>query len=134
MKSWRLKTVSTLLAELGELAHKYDYAGLTHLQVAQPVTFGHHITVWFEMLLRDRDRLIDCRKEPTLCLWGRPHLLELHSNQKKNSGQVSGFDQLTRNSLDGVSDRDFLIEFLRTHDGSFLEMVRRNRTLVIPTI
>ena len=83
--------------------------GFTHLQVAQPITFGHHIMAWFEMLLRDRDRLIDCRKRTNIMPLKDPAALAGTSFKPKRKivAKRLGFDQLTHNSLDGVSDRDF---------------------------
>jgi argininosuccinate lyase len=86
--------------------------GFTHLQVAQPVTFGHHLLAYVEMLLRDRERLADCRR--------RTNRLPLGSAALAGTGfpidraQVAdelGFETVAENSLDAVSDRDFAIEF-----------------------
>jgi argininosuccinate lyase len=86
--------------------------GFTHLQVAQPVTFGHHLLAWNEMLERDYDRLIDCRKRLNVsplgaaALAGTTFPIDRHATAK-----ALGFDAPTRNSLDSVADRDFAIEF-----------------------
>ena len=86
--------------------------GFTHLQVAQPITFGHHIMAWFEMLLRDRDRLIDCRKRTNILPLGSAALAGTSFKpDRKLVAERLGFDDVTRNSLDAVSDRDFLMEF-----------------------
>ena len=106
---------ASLLHSLLNLASSHTNTimpGFTHLQVAQPVTFGHHIMAWFEMLLRDRDRLIDCRKRTNVMPLGSAALAGTSFKPKRKIVATRlGFDQLTRNSLDGVSDRDFLIEF-----------------------
>lgn len=87
--------------------------GFTHLQVAQPVTFGHHLMAWFEMLKRDRSRLRDCRQRMNFsplgaaALAGTTYPIDRHLTAK-----LLGFDGPTENSLDSVSDRDFAIEFL----------------------
>ncbi len=87
--------------------------GFTHLQTAQPVTFGHHLMAYFEMIRRDRSRLIDCRKRlnenplGSAALAGTPFPIDRHM-----TADLLGFDGPCRNSLDGVSDRDFALELL----------------------
>lgn len=102
--------------------------GFTHLQVAQPITFGHHMMAWFEMLQRDASRMIDCRARMNqlplgaAALAGTSYPIDRHF-----SAEQLGFDHPTRNSLDSVSDRDFAIEFcaasalLMTHLSRFSE-------------
>ena len=86
--------------------------GFTHLQTAQPVTFGHHLLAWNEMLERDHGRLLDCRarlnQSPlgAAALAGTTYPIDRHL-----TAQSLGFDAPTENSLDSVSDRDFAIEF-----------------------
>lgn len=86
--------------------------GLTHLQIAQPVTFGHHMLAWYEMLKRDEQRFAECRK--------RVNVLPLGSAALAGTGfpidrhyvaGLLGFDGISGNSMDAVSDRDFAIEF-----------------------
>lgn len=87
--------------------------GFTHLQVAQPVTLGHHLMAYYQMTKRDRSRLADCAARMnelplgSAALAGTPFAI----NRDMTSGQL-GFDRPMANSLDGVSDRDFAIEFL----------------------
>ena len=102
--------------------------GFTHLQTAQPVTFGHHLLAWNEMLSRDYSRLLDCRKRVNqsplgaAALAGTTYPIDRHLTAK-----LLGFDAPTENSLDSVSDRDFAIEFaafaslLMTHMSRFSE-------------
>lgn len=86
--------------------------GFTHLQVAQPVTFGHHLLAWFEMLKRDGDRLADCRKRVNVMPLGAAALAGTsYPLDREYTAQLLGFDAPTANSLDAVSDRDFAIEF-----------------------
>ncbi|HRD49480.1 MAG: argininosuccinate lyase [Candidatus Competibacter sp.] len=86
--------------------------GFTHLQVAQPVTLGHHLLAWFEMLKRDYERLVDCRKRVNFmplgaaALAGTSYPLDRHY-----TAQLLDFSAPCANSLDAVSDRDFAIEF-----------------------
>src|SRR4029077_18948714 len=87
--------------------------GFTHLQTAQPITFGHHLLAYVEMFGRDRSRLSDCRarmNESPLgaaALAGTPHPIDRHRTAK-----ALGFDRPMANSLDAVSDRDYVVEFL----------------------
>ncbi len=86
--------------------------GFTHLQTAQPVTFGHHILAWYEMLDRDFGRLMDCRKRLNVSPLGAAALAgTTYPIDRKLTASLLGFDAPTRNSLDSVSDRDFAIEF-----------------------
>jgi len=86
--------------------------GFTHLQTAQPVTFGHHLLAWFEMLKRDRERLADCRKRVNRMPLGAAALAgTTYPIQRERTRELLGFDQVCENSLDAVSDRDFAIEF-----------------------
>ncbi|TCM71099.1 argininosuccinate lyase [Acinetobacter calcoaceticus] len=86
--------------------------GFTHLQTAQPVTFGHHLMAWFEMLLRDTERLIDCRKRVNRMPLGSAALAgTTYPIDRAYTAELLGFESATENSLDAVSDRDFAIEF-----------------------
>jgi argininosuccinate lyase len=102
--------------------------GFTHLQVAQPVTFGHHMMAWFEMLARDAARLADCRKRVNIMPLGAAALAGTsYPLDRVYTAQLLGFDAPAENSLDAVSDRDFAIEFtaaaalLMTHLSRFSE-------------
>ncbi len=98
-----------------ELAGKHAATimpGFTHLQTAQPVTFGHHLMAWFEMLDRDYGRLLDCRARLNRSPLGAAVLAGTsYPIDREFSAQLLGFDGPTANSLDSVSDRDFAIEF-----------------------
>jgi argininosuccinate lyase len=86
--------------------------GFTHLQTAQPVTFGHHLLAWFEMLQRDYGRLMDCRKRMNQSPLGAAALAgTTYPIDRAYTAELLGFDKPTENSLDSVSDRDFAIEF-----------------------
>jgi argininosuccinate lyase len=102
--------------------------GFTHLQTAQPVSFGHHMMAWYEMLDRDHGRLLDCRKRVNLSPLGAAALAGTSYPIDRNfTAEQLGFDAPTRNSLDSVSDRDFAIELasfaslLMTHLSRFSE-------------
>jgi argininosuccinate lyase len=86
--------------------------GFTHLQTAQPVTFGHHLMAWYEMLSRDYGRLMGCRRRMNQCPLGAAALAgTTYPIQRDLTSDLLGFHHPTRNSLDSVSDRDFAIEF-----------------------
>lgn len=102
--------------------------GFTHLQVAQPITFGHHMMAWFEMLERDYSRLQDCRTRMNFSPLGAAALAGTsYSIDRELTAELLGFTAPTRNSLDSVSDRDFAIELasfasiLMTHLSRFSE-------------
>jgi argininosuccinate lyase len=89
--------------------------GFTHLQVAQPVTLGHHLMAWYEMLERDDSRLRDCRKRLNASPLGAAALAgTTFPIDRDATAAALGFDGPTRNSLDSVADRDFAIEFCAT--------------------
>lgn len=86
--------------------------GFTHLQVAQPVSFGHHLMAYFEMLKRDIERLIDCRKRVNQLPLGAAALAGTsYPINRDLVAEILGFEGICENSLDAVSDRDFAIEF-----------------------
>jgi argininosuccinate lyase len=86
--------------------------GFTHLQVAQPVTFGHHLMAYFEMFARDRGRLADCRRRVNRLPLGAAALAGTsYPIDRAMVAKELGFDGVCENSLDAVSDRDFAIEF-----------------------
>ena len=86
--------------------------GFTHLQVAQPITFGHHMLAWFEMLERDHDRMADCVRRLNIMPLGAAALAGTsYPLDREYTAQLLEFSAPSRNSLDAVSDRDFAIEF-----------------------
>ena len=87
--------------------------GLTHLQNAQPVLFTHHLLAYVEMFERDRERLADCRKRINRCPLGAGAIAgsTLPLNRER-SAELLGFDEVLRNSMDAVADRDYIVEFL----------------------
>ncbi|MFP1682237.1 argininosuccinate lyase [Alloalcanivorax sp. C16-1] len=102
----------TGLLDLAEREAATIMPGFTHLQTAQPVTFGHHLLAWFEMLKRDRERLRDCRKRVNRMPLGAAALAgTTYPIIRERTCELLGFDGVCENSLDAVSDRDFAIEF-----------------------
>jgi len=108
--------IKTLVAALADKADEYKDAvmpGYTHLQRAQPVTFGHYLSAYCMMLLRDTERLGDCKKRTDVSPIGCCALAgTTYDTDRKLEAEILGFADVCKNSLDGVSDRDFLIEFL----------------------
>jgi argininosuccinate lyase len=87
--------------------------GMTHIQPAQPVLFAHHLLAYVEMLERDRGRLADCRRRANVCPLGSGALAGAgYPLDREATAAELGFDGVTANSLDGVSDRDFVVEAL----------------------
>ena len=101
------------LAALGERHAADPMPGYTHVQRAQPVSLGHHLLAYGEMLARDRGRFIDCRRRTNVmplgsgALSGSPYPLD-----RETVARELGFDSVSRNSMDAVADRDFMAEFL----------------------
>ena len=107
--------IRKLLKEIAKLADENAATimpGFTHLQVAQPITFGHHLMAWFSMLERDLGRLTDCKKRTSFSPMGSAALAgSTFHPDRIFSGEKMGFQNVCDNSLDAVSDRDFAIEF-----------------------
>jgi argininosuccinate lyase len=105
----------SLQSRLIDLAERHADAvmpGFTHLQVAQPVSFGHHLMAYYEMLKRDRSRLADCRRRTNQLPLGAAALAgTTYPIDREMVARELGFEGLCLNSLDAVSDRDFAIEF-----------------------
>jgi argininosuccinate lyase len=101
------------LVELAERQADTIMPGFTHMQVAQPITFGHHMLAWYEMLVRDQERLEDCRKRVNVMPLGSAALAGTSFPIDRDfTAAELGFERPSRNSLDAVSDRDFAIEFV----------------------
>ncbi|HHU95560.1 MAG TPA: argininosuccinate lyase [Alcaligenaceae bacterium] len=107
-----LKKLQKALAQLALKEADTILPGFTHLQVAQPVTFGHHLLAYAEMFGRDLERLLDCRKRVNRLPLGAAALAGTSFPiDREQTAALLGFDGVCRNSLDAVSDRDFAIEF-----------------------
>lgn len=105
-------TLQSGLIELATAEADSIMPGFTHLQTAQPVTFGHHLLAWNEMLERDYGRLMDCRARLNQSPLGAAALAgTTYPIDRELTASQLGFDKPTENSLDSVSDRDFAIEF-----------------------
>ena len=139
---WIRDTIDQLDAQLRELqkalaGRALDHAGsvmpgFTHLQSAQPVTFGHHLMAYVEMLGRDRSRLLDARKRLNECPLGAAALAGTSFPiDRKMTAQALGFDRPTANSLDSVSDRDFVLETLSAASICAIHLSRFAEEIVI---
>jgi argininosuccinate lyase len=127
--------IAALMRALAERALEYagdPMPGFTHLQTAQPVTFGHHLLAYVEMLARDRGRFADARRRMNQCplgsaaLAGTPFPID-----RRMTAAALGFDGPTANSLDAVSDRDFALEFLAAASLCAMHLSRFAEELVI---
>ena len=108
----RLTDVMTCLVDLATKHTETVMPGLTHLQTAQPITFAHHLMAWFEMASRDRERFRDCRGRVNVSPLGSAALAgTTFPLDRESIAAELGFDAVSANSLDAVSDRDFAIEF-----------------------
>ncbi|MGB8840996.1 MAG: argininosuccinate lyase [Aliidongia sp.] len=109
----QLQALQKALLDQAERHAATPMPGFTHLQVAQPVTFGHHLMAYVEMFGRDRGRLTDCRRRLNECPLGSAALAGTSFPIDRHmTATALGFDRPMANSLDGVSDRDFALEFL----------------------
>src|SRR6266478_1074514 len=108
-----MREAQAALIDQAEAHADWVMPGFTHLQIAQPVTFGHHLLAYVEMIGRDRGRLADCRRRLNECPLGAAALAGTAFPIDRDATSAAlGFDGPAANSLDAVSDRDFAIEFL----------------------
>ena len=127
-----VKRLQLALLDLAEKEASTIMPGFTHLQAAQPVSFGHHMMAYFEMLTRDAERLSDCRKRINAMPLGSAALAgTTYSIDRKRTAELLGFDRICTNSLDGVSDRDFAIEFLSAASLIMMHLSRFSEELIL---
>jgi len=120
------------LLDLSEKEADTIMPGFTHLQVAQPVTFGHHLMAWYEMLVRDKERLEDCLKRVNIMPLGAAALAGTSYPIDRNlTAELLGFSRPSNNSLDSVSDRDFAIEFAADASIIMMHLSRFSEELVL---
>ena len=127
----------TLIEALTARAAEYKTAimpGYTHLQRAQPITFGHHLMAYAMMLLRDLSRLGDCRRRMNRSPIGCCALAgTTYPTDRRMEAEALGFDGICMNSLDGVSDRDFCVEFLSALSIQMMHLSRLSEELILWT-
>jgi argininosuccinate lyase len=127
-----LKACRRSLVELAESHADTIMPGFTHMQAAQPVTFGHHLLAWHEMLRRDTGRMVDCRKRVNIMPLGSAALAGTsYPIDRVMTADLLGFDAISENSLDAVSDRDFAIEFLSASALIMMHLSRMSEELVL---
>ncbi|WP_337400258.1 argininosuccinate lyase [Congzhengia sp.] len=127
-----LKNTMTVLLDLASAHLDTIMPGYTHLQKAQPVTFAHHVMAYFQMFSRDLDRLSDCRRRVNVMPLGSGALAgTTYPLDREFVAEKLGFDAVTANSLDGVSDRDFVIEFLSVLSMIMMHLSRFCEELVL---
>jgi argininosuccinate lyase len=120
------------LLDLAEREAQTIMPGFTHLQVAQPVSFGHHMLAWFEMLDRDHGRLTDCTARMNQMPLGSAALAGTsYELDREYTAELLGFDTPSRNSIDAVSDRDFAIEFCAAAAICMVHLSRMAEELVL---
>jgi argininosuccinate lyase len=131
------KELNRLRAGLVDLAEREAdtiMPGFTHLQVAQPISFGHHLLAWYEMLSRDAERLLDVRRRVNVLPLGSAALAGTsYPLDRAYVAELLGFEGVSRNSLDAVSDRDFAIEFLSTAALIMMHLSRMSEELILWT-
>ena len=120
------------LLDLSEQEAETILPGFTHLQAAQPVSFGHHLMAYFEMISRDKERLVDCRKRINSMPLGSAALAgTTYPIKRERTAELLGFERICTNSLDGVSDRDFAIEFLSAASVIMMHLSRFSEELIL---
>ena len=127
-----LATFRSALTDLAEQHAETIMPGFTHMQVAQPITFGHHMLAYVEMFGRDAERMLDCRKRVNRLPLGAAALAgTTFPIDRARVAKTLGFDQVCFNSLDAVSDRDFAIEFTACASLLMMHVSRMAEELVI---
>ena len=127
-----IRVLQNVILAIAEREAETVLPGFTHLQPAQPITFGHHMLAWFEMLERDAERLGECRARVNrmplgaAALAGTPYPID-----RAMTARLLGFDGLCENSLDAVSDRDFAIEFVSGCALVMMHLSRMSEELVL---
>ncbi|MCA9822995.1 MAG: argininosuccinate lyase [Dehalococcoidia bacterium] len=121
-----------VICDLGERYAADPMPGYTHVQRAQPVTLGHHLLAYGEMLFRDRGRFLDCRGRTNIlplgsgALAGSPYPLD-----RDSVAAELGFDRVSRNSLDATADRDFVVEFLAASAMTQVHISRLSEEIIL---
>ena len=128
----QLTRLQNAILDLAEQHADTIMPGFTHLQVAQPITFGHHLMAWFEMLMRDRERLQDCVKRINIMPLGAAALAGTsYPIDRQMTSDLLGFSRPSANSLDSVSDRDFAIEFTAVGSIIMMHLSRFSEELIL---
>jgi argininosuccinate lyase len=127
-----LRRLQRALLDLAQREAATILPGFTHLQTAQPITFGHHMMAWFEMLERDHERMADCTKRVNVMPLGAAALAGTSFPiDREFTACELAFDRPAENSLDAVSDRDFAIEFAAAASILMMHLSRMSEELII---
>ena len=127
-----VRDVISALCEKAEAHKSAIMPGYTHLQRAQPITFGHHLMAYAMMLLRDLDRLSDCRKRMNISPIGSCALAgTTYDTDRRLEARELGFADISLNSLDGVSDRDFALELASSLSILMMHLSRMSEELIL---
>ncbi len=130
--SAELKRLQHAILNVAEQHYDTIMPGFTHLQVAQPITFGHHLMAWFEMLSRDAERLQDCLKRVNVMPLGSAALAGTsYPIDRQLTSELLQFSRPSANSLDSVSDRDFAIEFTAAASIIMMHLSRFSEELIL---
>ena len=129
------KLITNLISAVTDKAEEYKSAimpGYTHLQRAQPITFGHHLMAYSMMLLRDKDRIADCVKRINISPIGSCALAgTTYNTDRRFEADKLGFDDICLNSLDGVSDRDFALELMSAISILMMHLSRFSEEIIL---
>lgn len=127
-----IQNLQTALLDLAEQNAETVMPGFTHLQVAQPVSFGHHMLAYVEMLGRDNERMADCRRRVNRMPLGAAALAgTTYPIRREITAELLGFEQICQNSLDAVSDRDFAVEFTAAASLVMVHLSRLSEELIL---
>ncbi len=127
-----LKKLTLTVTLKAEQYQKDIMPGYTHLQRAQPITFGHHLMAYASMFLRDIDRLVDCKKRMNVSPIGSCALAgTTYDTDREFEAKSLGFDGICINSIDGVSDRDYCVEFLSSASTIMMHLSRFSEEIIL---
>ena len=130
--TYELRSLQNALLRLAENETATIFPGFTHLQVAQPVSFAHHIMAWFEMIDRDIGRFSDYRKRMNVLPLGSAALAGTsYTINRDKVASILGFERVAKNSMDAVSDRDFAIEFCSNSSLLMMHLSRWAEELIL---
>ena len=127
-----IQNLQTALLDLAEQNAETVMPGFTHLQVAQPISFGHHMLAYVEMLGRDNERMADCRRRVNRMPLGAAALAgTTYPIRREITAELLGFEQICQNSLDAVSHRDFAVEFTAAASLVMVHLSRLSEELIL---
>ncbi len=130
----KIKQLLTGILDLAETHTQTIMPGFTHLQIAQPIVFGHHLMAWYAMLARDAERLMECRKRVNCMPLGSAALAGTSFPiDRAYTAELLGFQSIADNSLDAVSDRDFVIEFSACASMLMMHLSRWSEEMILWT-